>query len=109
MKLTEAYKILDLPETATEDEVNKKFRKLAAQYHPDQNKDTDAEAKFKEINSAYQVIKDPQKNAEPDFQGGFGGGFGFNIEDLFKRSGFSEVFINGQRIKINHKPPPQNK
>lgn len=110
MKLSEAYKILNVPQGA-KDEAKTAFRKLAAQYHPDRNKDEGAEAKFKEINSAYQAIENPERNAEPEFQrvnmGGWDGfsqedmadAFRVNIEDLFVQQGFSgfRVNINGNR------------
>jgi molecular chaperone DnaJ len=58
MHLHEAYKELELKEGASKEEVNKAFRKLAAKYHPDKNKnDNTAEAKFKKINEAKQVIE----------------------------------------------------
>lgn len=68
MNLDSAYKVLDLPNTATEEEVKKKFRKLAAKFHPDVNKEPDAESKFKEVNTAYKAITEPtpqQKNPSP--------------------------------------------
>lgn len=57
MNLQEAYSILELPETATPEEAKKKFKKLAAQWHPDVNKVEGSEAKFKQINEAYQIIE----------------------------------------------------
>ncbi|MCB1532662.1 MAG: molecular chaperone DnaJ [Alphaproteobacteria bacterium] len=81
------YKTLGVDKGADADAIKKAYRKLAMKYHPDQNKDNpDAEAKFKEINEAYDVLKDDQKRAAYDqfgaaaFDGsmgggGFGGGF----------------------------------
>jgi molecular chaperone DnaJ len=57
MKLKEAYTILDLPNTATPEEAKKQYKKLTKQFHPDVNKEPDAEAKFKKINEAYQIIQ----------------------------------------------------
>lgn len=57
MKLNEAYKILDLNEGVTQEEAKKKYRDLTKKYHPDVNKEPNAEDKFKEINKAYECIK----------------------------------------------------
>lgn len=57
MLKNEAYKILDLPETSSKEEVKKAFKKLAIKYHPDVNKDPTAEQTFKSINEAYQSIE----------------------------------------------------
>lgn len=57
MKLSEAYKIIGLPATATQDEVKKQYKKLAKEFHPDRNKAKDAEESFKKINEAYEFIK----------------------------------------------------
>lgn len=73
------YKTLGVEKSASQDEIKKAFRKLAHKYHPD--KKTGDEAKFKEVNEAYQVLGDEQKRKQydqfgADFaqQGGFGGG-----------------------------------
>ena len=87
------YEVLGLSKGASDDEIKKAFRKLAKQYHPDINKAPDAEAKFKEINEAYEVLSDPQKRQTYDqfgfagmdgnFSGsGFGGFGGMNMDDL---------------------------
>jgi molecular chaperone DnaJ len=74
------YTILGVPRNASQDEVKKAYRKLAHQYHPD--KQGGSEAKFKEINEAYQVLSDPRKRSQYDQfgsvpPGGFGSqGFG---------------------------------
>ncbi|MBQ1691432.1 MAG: DnaJ domain-containing protein, partial [Erysipelotrichaceae bacterium] len=60
------YEVLGISKSASEDEIKKAYRKLAKQYHPDVNKAPDAEAKFKEINEAYEVLSDPQKKATYD-------------------------------------------
>ena len=69
------YKTLEISEGASESEIKKAYRKLARQYHPDVNKDPDAEDKFKEINSAYEILSDKQKKAQYDQVGDgmFGG------------------------------------
>ena len=61
------YAILGVPRNASEEEIKKAFRKLARQYHPDVAKDKKvAEAKFKEINEAYEVLSDPEKRKRYD-------------------------------------------
>lgn len=60
MNLKEAYAILELPQTATPDEAKKRYRELTKKYHPDINKDSGAEDKFKKINEAYQCVSTGQ-------------------------------------------------
>jgi molecular chaperone DnaJ len=95
------YDILGVGRNANDDEIKGAFRKLARQYHPDVNKESDSEEKFKEINEAYGVLSDSDKRARYDRfgkegLGGMGGGFhdytvDFNdiFEDLFRGFGFS--------------------
>ena len=55
------YETLEISESASESEIKKAYRKLARKYHPDVNKDPKAEDKFKEINSAYEILSDSKK------------------------------------------------
>ena len=89
------YKTLGIEKSATESEIKKAFHKLAHKYHPDK-KDGD-EAKFKEVNEAYQVLSNKQKRAQYDQfgsaggpGGGFGGGQGFGGFGGFDFSGFQQ-------------------
>jgi curved DNA-binding protein len=102
------YATLGVPKTATPDELRKAFRQLARQHHPDVAKDKkNAEAKFKEINEAYEVLSDAEKRQRYDQlgadwehgrpqpppgygRGGFGGGFGHG--GSFTGTGFSDFF-----------------
>lgn len=67
------------------------FRELALKYHPDRNKEPDAEEKFKEIAEAYAVLSDPKKREEYDNRG-FAGVSDFSQEDLFGGINFDEIF-----------------
>src|SRR5437762_13595221 len=100
------YDILGVSRSANADELKRAYRKLAMQYHPDRNpSDKSAEHKFKDINEAYDVLKDDQKRAAYDrfghaafengsrgpgdfgFAGGFSGGFADIFEEMFGAMG----------------------
>src|SRR4051794_35265162 len=63
------YDILGVPRGAGDDEIKRSFRKLAQQWHPDVNTSQEADARFKEINEAYQVLSDPQRRQAYDMFG----------------------------------------
>jgi curved DNA-binding protein len=69
------YETLEINENASDSEIKKAYRKLARQYHPDVNKDSGAEEKFKEINAAYEILSDKEKKQQYDMHGDsmFGG------------------------------------
>ena len=95
------YEVLGVQKGASEDEIKKAYRKMAKQYHPDLHPgDKDAEASFKEVNEAYEVLSDSDKKArydqfghagvDPNFgaggaggYGGWGGGMDFDFGDIF--------------------------
>jgi len=66
MEFKNYYDIMSLARDASQDEIKRAYRKLARKYHPDVSKETDAEARFKELGEAYAVLKDPEKRAAYD-------------------------------------------
>ncbi|WP_226668868.1 DnaJ C-terminal domain-containing protein [Microbulbifer aggregans] len=123
MEYKDYYQILGLKRDAAQDEIKRAYRKLARKYHPDVSKEEAAEDRFKEVNEAYEVLKDPEKRAAydqlggkwnagqdfrppPDWNQGFefhGGGyteadpeaFSDFFESLFGRGGFSRGGFRG--------------
>lgn len=95
------YEILGVNKNASESEIKKAYRKLAMEFHPDRNPgNKEAEAKFRELSEAYEVLSDPQKRTQFDQYGrvfdnnGFSGGGGFsgtNAETIFEEF-FGDVF-----------------
>src|SRR5690606_15755441 len=106
------YEVLGVPRSADKQQIKSAFRRLAREYHPDVNKNPDAEERFKEINEAYDVLSDDEKRARYDRfghagvsgNGGFGGATGFG--------GFEEIFeeffgnIGGMRSSRRRGPRP---
>jgi curved DNA-binding protein len=66
VKFRDYYEVLGVDRTAKQEEIQRAYRKLARKFHPDVNKAPDAEDKFKEINEAYEVLKDPEKREKYD-------------------------------------------
>ncbi len=86
--MSDFYTLLGVERDAADPDIKKAYRKLAMEYHPDRNPAAGAEARFKEITEAYEVLRDPQKRAAYDrygkagLSGAAGGGFGFHHVDL---------------------------
>ncbi|MAF37058.1 molecular chaperone DnaJ [archaeon] len=104
------YEVLGVNKTASNEEIKKAYKKLALKYHPDRNKDKDAEEKFKTISEAYAVLSDKEKRQQYDQFGpeGFKGQYsqedifrGANFEDILRGFGFGDsifdAFFGGQR------------
>jgi len=102
-KAMDYYEVLEISKGASQDEVKKAYRKMAVKYHPDKNQgDADAEARFKEVSEAYEVLSDPKKREMYDRYGkesvfaGAGGagpqGFG-SMEDALRT--FMDAFGGG--------------
>ncbi len=128
------YKILGVNRSSSNAEIKKQYRRLARKYHPDVSKEANAEARFKEINEAYDILKDKEKRSNYDRFGSAdsnpfgGGGFtpppgagGWNKGNFggFNQGSFSDIFDNmfngarSGRFNDNHssqqKPQGQNR
>jgi curved DNA-binding protein len=66
MQFKDYYQVMGVARDASQDEIKRAYRKLARKYHPDVSKEKDAEDKFKELQEAYEVLKDPEKRAAYD-------------------------------------------
>jgi molecular chaperone DnaJ len=88
------YATLGLDRNASPEDVKRAFRRLAMQYHPDRNREPEAEQKFKEINQAYEILSDPDKRAAYDRFGhaGVSGGMGGAGFEGFNFGGFGDIF-----------------
>lgn len=85
------YDTLGVSQNASDDEIKKSYRKLARQYHPDINKEKDAEEKFKEINAAYEILSDKEKRAQYDQFG----------DSMFGGQNFHDFTRSNQNVDIN--------
>lgn len=113
------YKVLGVDKSASEDDIKHAYRKLSKKYHPDINKAPDAEAKFKEITEAYEVLGDKKKRANydqygsaggPQGFGGFGGGAGADAGGQGAGFGdfsdiFNDIFGGGGRRRADPTAP----
>ncbi|MGL4589299.1 MAG: molecular chaperone DnaJ [Mycoplasmatales bacterium] len=112
------YEVLGVSKGADAKEIKRSFKKLAKQYHPDINKEANADEKFKEVQEAYGVLSDDQKRAQYDQfghaafeQGGYGGGHGgfggFDMGDIFSDI-FGGGFGGGRRRQDPNAPQKGN-
>jgi curved DNA-binding protein len=101
MAQSDPYKALGVARGATAEEIRRAYRTLARKHHPDVAKGAEAEAKFKEINQAYELLKDPEKRAaydnpdpQPEFAGArdWEGGYGFSHPGAGGMHGFEDIF-----------------
>ena len=96
------YDILEVPITASIDEIKKAFKKLAIKYHPDKNNNPDANQKFQDINNAYQILSDPDKKQLYDNTGSTSDNQQINFNDFVNL--FNQQFGNREpniEIKMN--------
>ncbi len=113
MEKRDYYEVLGVKKNATDDEIKRAYRLLAKKYHPDVSTEKDAEAKFKEVQEAYDILSDETKRAQydqfghqaanPNFGSGFsGGGFdGFDFGDIFS------AFFGGQTRSSQNRVRPR--
>ena len=66
MEFKDYYKVLEVADTASPEDIKKSYKRLARKFHPDVSKEADAEARFKEVAEAYEVLKDPARRKEYD-------------------------------------------
>jgi curved DNA-binding protein len=128
MEFKDYYQTLGVARDASADDIKHAYRRLARKYHPDLNKDAAAEARFKEVGEAYEVLKDPEKRAAYDDVGkrwqpgaeqpppGWDSGYEFRGgEDAFAGAGgfggghsdFFEALFGRARAQARHRAPPR--
>lgn len=86
------YEILGVPKDIPKDQLKSAYRKLALKYHPDKNKDSGAEERFKEVSEAYAVLSDDEKRSLYDRFGHQGVDQRFSQEDIFRGAHFEDIF-----------------
>src|SRR5665213_3053587 len=93
MEYKDYYKTLGVPRTAAADEIKRSYRKLARKYHPDVSKEANAEERFKEVQEAYEALKDPKKRAAYDQLGReWKNGQDFKPPPNWQSGGFEDAF-----------------
>ncbi|KKL76563.1 hypothetical protein LCGC14_2043630 [marine sediment metagenome] len=109
------YDVLGIKKTATPEEIKKAYRTLATKYHPDINPDDKgAEDKFKDLNEAHQVLKDPQKRqnydtfGDPDGQPGFSGFSNTDFDHVFRDVGGMDDFFKHFGVRFGHRAQAKN-
>ncbi len=125
MKFKDYYQTLGVPREASADDIKHAYRRLARKYHPDLSKEPEAEARFKELGEAYEVLKDPEKRAAYDdvgkrWQGGSGqapppgwdAGYEFRGSDadgggFGEHSDFFEALFGRRGAQARHRAPPR--
>ncbi len=125
MKFKDYYQTLGVPREASADDIKHAYRRLARKYHPDLNKESDAEARFKELGEAYEVLKDPEKRAAYDDVGkrwqpgaeqpppGWDSGYEFRGGDADASGGFGEhsdffdALFGRRGAQARHRAPPR--
>jgi curved DNA-binding protein len=124
MKFKDYYQTLGVAREASADDIKHAYRRLARKYHPDLNKEPDAEARFKELGEAYEVLKDPEKRAAYDDVGkrwqagaeqpppGWDSGYEFrggesDAGGFAEHSDFFEALFGRARAQARHRAPPR--